>query len=296
VSAPARTRATLLCVGDAFDDLIFTGLRRLPKLGEEVKTPHFAHTFGGGALITAVAAARLGLKVRLMSAVSPGASVRLEREGVSVRNLLRAGESHAITAALSTARDRALVTYDGVNPRLDPRFARALRHVRVTHVHLAFVPTSCASWARHCRRLRRRGISTSWDFGFAESLLNDREFTQLIDALDFVFVNELEAGLYAGARTLTSALRWWRARSALPIVRLGPRGSRWVTPRGDLHVPALRVRVIDTTGAGDAFNAGFLVAWLSGRSPRACLEAGNRTGAASTRRPGGLDGLPPREK
>ena len=52
----------LLCAGEAFEDLIFVGLDRLPELGEEVKTDHFTATVGGGAVITAVTAARLGMK------------------------------------------------------------------------------------------------------------------------------------------------------------------------------------------------------------------------------------------
>ena len=60
---------TLLCAGEAFEDLIFVGLERLPELGEEVKTDRFTATIGGGAVITAVQAARLGMKTTLISAV-----------------------------------------------------------------------------------------------------------------------------------------------------------------------------------------------------------------------------------
>jgi sugar/nucleoside kinase (ribokinase family) len=53
---------------------------------------------------------------------------------------------------------------------------------------------------------------------------------------------------------------------------------------------------VDTTGAGDAYNGGFLWAWLNGLSPRQCLAAGSAVGAASVRKPGGLEGLPHRIK
>ncbi|MGH9382882.1 MAG: hypothetical protein ACRD2N_01110 [Vicinamibacterales bacterium] len=59
----ARSAPTLLCAGESFDDLIFVGLKRLPGPGEEIKTDHFVATVGGGVVITAVAAARLGLHV-----------------------------------------------------------------------------------------------------------------------------------------------------------------------------------------------------------------------------------------
>ena len=54
------------------------------------------------------------------------------------------------------------------------------------------------------------------------------------------------------------------------------------------------MRAVDSTGAGDAFNGGFLCGVLRGLPPRACLRLGNFVGARSTRRAGGLDGLPGR--
>ena len=62
-------RPDLLTLGEAFEDLIFLGLDRLPKTGEEVKTSTFVQTLGGGAVITAVAAARLHLPTHLVTGV-----------------------------------------------------------------------------------------------------------------------------------------------------------------------------------------------------------------------------------
>lgn len=282
----------LLCAGEAFDDLIFVGLDRLPRPGEEVRTRRLTATVGGGAVITAVAAARLRMPVGIVSALSDGAEARLRREGVAVTNLRRRGERPALTAALSTRSDRAFVTYTGIGAALESRLARSLPLRSVSHVHFAFVPRDCLRWSRLCGRLRRSGVTTSWDFGYDAALPGAAGFFRLIDALDFVFVNELEARLYTRTRTLASALGRWRRRQAIVIVKQGARGSRWVMPRRDLQAPATRVAVVDTTGAGDAFNAGFLCAWLRGRSPMQCLIEGNRVGSRSTMRAGGLDGLP----
>ena len=116
--------AHLICAGEAFEDLIFVGLDHVPELGEEVKTDHFMSTIGGGVVITAVKAARLGMKTTVISALSDDACARLKKERVSVTNLRKKGEPHAITAALSTGQDRAFVTYNGVNAKLEPRLAR----------------------------------------------------------------------------------------------------------------------------------------------------------------------------
>lgn len=278
----------LLCAGEAFEDLVFFALERLPELGEEIKTDHFTATIGGGAVITAVQAARLGMRVGLLSALGDAAVARLKRERVSVTNLRRPKEPHAITAALSTAEDRAFVTFNGVNAKLESRLARELPKATADHVHLCFYPHDCAQWTRIVNQLRKRGVTTSWDFGWNEPLTGDRGLTGLTDALDFVFVNELEARLYTGEATLEAALPHWRQRQAITIVKMGDNGAVWLTRARDIHFPAPRVKVVDTTGAGDAFNAGFLVAWMRGKTPAQCLAAGNRVGAASTLQAGGI--------
>ena len=115
-------------------------------------------------------------------------------------NLRRAGEPHAVSAALSTTDERAFVTFDGVNTRLEPRLARAVAASRATHVHLAFYPRHCAAWAGRVRRLRARGVTSSWDFGWNDVLARDPDLPALIDALDIVFLNDREASLYGGRR------------------------------------------------------------------------------------------------
>src|SRR5688500_1662827 len=278
----------LICAGEAFEDLIFVGLERPPELGEEIKTDRFTSTIGGGAVITAVKAARLGMNTTLLNPPSDDAAARLKEERVKITNLQKRCEPHAIIAALSTTDDRAFVTYNGINARLEPRLARIIPKLRATHIHLCFYPHDCAHWRRLVERLRTRGITTSWDFGWNEPLSNERGLIDLIDALDFVFVNEHEARLYAGEPTLEASISHWRQRKAITIIKIGEEGAVWIAPDKDLHVVAPKVKVVDTTGAGDSFNAGFLVAWMHGKSPEQCLKAGNKVGAESTRKAGGI--------
>ena len=287
-----KSPPALLCAGESFDDLIFVGLKRLPGPGEEIKTDHFVATVGGGVVITAVAAARLGVHVRALSAFGPTVAKRLRAEHVVVRNLRRRGEPYAITAALSTTHERSFVTFNGVNAKLESRLIKVLSHARATHVHIALCPRNCVGWARAIDSLRARGITTSADLGWNEGLTEIKGFNRLLDALDFVFLNDLEATHYAQERTLSRALEFWRARKSIAILKEGAKGSRWITPNGDIHVRAEPVKVVDTTGAGDAFNGGFLWAWLKGEPPERCLAAGGAVGAASVKKAGGLDGLP----
>lgn len=286
-------RIDLLTVGEAFQDLIFVGLPHLPRTGEELRTAAFVSTIGGGAVITATAAARLGLRTAIVSALSREAAQSLRRDTVRVINVKRRSEPHAVSVSLSTARDRSFVTYDGVNDRLEARLPAAIARQHARHVHLAFAPRHCARWVRIVERLRARGVTTSWDFGWNPPLREAAGFDALVRSADFVFVNEAEAALYARARRGAAAIGYWRRAARTTIIKSGPRGSRWISgdTGRDLTAAAPRVRVVDTTGAGDAFNGGFLTAWLRGCSPRECLRQGNTTGARSTRAAGGIAGL-----
>jgi len=287
-------RDDLLTVGEAFEDLIFVDLPRLPGPGEEVKTNTFRKTVGGGAVITAVAAARLGLRCRVLSGLSTEAASHLRSEKISVRNLRRPDEHHAITAALSTKSDRSLVTYNGINECLEERLFEPAKRARSRHVHFALYPAKCADWERIVTSLRRRGITTSWDFGWNEGLLRDGGFLPLVWALDFAFLNDQETLLYSQKENMKAALRFWREHPRAVVIKLGEKGSRLISPEGQWRAKPRRVRVVDTTGAGDAFNGGFLYALLKGHKLPECLEMGNRVGALSTQVAGGIDGLPRR--
>lgn len=282
----------LVCVGESFEDLIFAGLERLPRLGEELRTTSFLRTYGGGATITAVAAARLGVATKIVSGLSDGACARLKAEGVQISNLRKRDEPHAITAALSTPQDRAFATFDGVNAVLGPRINAALGKVRARLVHCPLCPRDIPPLIEALEAVRARGILVSLDFGYDLSLARDPHLPRLIAAADFLLVNEDEARLYSKRRSLTQAESFWREHAKNAVIKLGARGSRWISPRGVLEEPAPRVKVKDTTGAGDAFNAGFIAGLLSGLSPKRSLRLGNTVGARSTQGVGGLDALP----
>jgi sugar/nucleoside kinase (ribokinase family) len=285
----------LVTAGEAFDDFVFYGLDRFPAAGEEIKTDHFGRSPGGGALITAIAAARLGVRCSAWSGLSRDAVRLLRDEGVGVRNLRRRGEEAAISVAISTPRDRCFVTFNGMNDKLPGRLRRMLPRVRARHVHLAFNPRPCRPWIAVVESLRRRGVTSSWDFGWNPGLARDPHFRALATSVDYLFLNRDEALLYSRQRQLVRALARWRRAPRHIVVKLGAAGSRVVgggSGSVDIRAAAAAVQAVDTTGAGDAFNAGFLVARLRGRTIQAALMLANRVGALSTRRPGGVAGLP----
>jgi sugar/nucleoside kinase (ribokinase family) len=141
---------------------------------------------------------------------------------------------------------------------------------------------------RVARDLQRRGRTVSWDFGWNPPLVDDAGFEALLRVLDLVFVNEAEARLYARRRSLPAALSWWKDTARATVVKLGRRGATYLSRQAVLRAPAPAVRAVETTGAGDAFNGGYLAALLRGGDPAECLRRGNQAGARSTTRAGGV--------
>jgi len=267
----------LVTAGEAFDDFVFYHLDTLPAPGRELKTDAFARTVGGGAVISGVAAARTGLRVRVLAGLSGDAARELRRHPIAVSNLRRPNEPAAITIALSTRRDRRFVTFNGMNRSLPRRIRARLTRIRARHVHFALHPGRCRLWLPAIDRLHRADATVSWDFGWNPDLTRDPAFVRLVDALDYVFLNRDEARAYRA-----------RTSRGLTIVKLGADGCRAIGAGVDVRLPAPRVRVVDTTGAGDVFNGAFLAARLRGQPLVRALRVAVRAAAHSTRRPGGL--------
>jgi sugar/nucleoside kinase (ribokinase family) len=284
----------LVTAGEAFEDLVFYQLPRMPEPGEELKTSHFLHAPGGGAVITAVAAARLGLTTRLVSALSPFARNYLKHEGVSFLDLVEPDEQSAISVSLSTARERSFVTFEGVNENLEQRVLDAVtrEYLYSRHFHGAMFPRECNRWIDPLRDLRGKNATSSWDFGWNPGLKDDAGFLDLVAELDIFFLNEAESKLYSGQDTFDESIRFWGDHSRLTVVKRGGAGCVWVGDGVSGTASALMVKVTDTTGAGDAFNGGFLYGRLSGLSLEASATLANQVGSLSTRKPGGVDGLP----
>ena len=289
----------LLVVGESFEDLVFADLGRLPRAGEEMRTGAFERTVGGGAVISAAWARAAGLSVRILSALPPRFSRTLKGEGVGYRDLRRAGAPHAVTACLSFGQDRSFVTYAAPNASVESRIYSVLPtelalgpEARFGAVLFALSPASPKHWADFRERAEAAGLEVPplfWDFGYDPDLPGRPGFEDLLRTADGVFVNELEAGLYGGRK---GALRRAAGAGTLVVEKLGPRGAEQIgqsETRVRAPIPLRGVR--DTTGAGDAFNAGFLAKRLAGGSLAEQLAAGNALGARCVQR---LGGLPPK--
>jgi sugar/nucleoside kinase (ribokinase family) len=122
---------------------------------------------------------------------------------------------------------------------------------------------------------RRAGLTTSVDPQAANLISSPAEFLELVRGVDLLLPNDAELALLGGSAGLLGVV------GAIPVTH-GAGGATWIDAGGTISVPAEPAACVDSTGAGDAFDAGLLAVWTTGGSPRAALLGGVRAGALAT--------------
>lgn len=302
MASSSNTRGpALVVVGEFFLDLIFYALPDLPRLGEEVKTRHFAQLPGGGLATTSLVASRLGTPTAAIARVGEDARSSPAWRTLEENNVCL--DACEFSPSLPTARtvcaafngDRMMITHDIINQHLEkllsrPEGQQQLRKAK--HIHLACALWPIPTWLSWIRRLRAQGLSVSADMGWNPEMFKSQSLPRLIRELDFLFPNELEARAITKEKTAERALKKLAQWLPAPLIKLGCSGSIAIQNTRLVRVEPLPVRSIDATGAGDAFNGGFLHGHLEGWDLEDCLRAGNVCGALATTGAGGSSVLP----
>ncbi len=305
IPASARKDRGLAVFGEFYLDLVFYNLPRVPRMGEEVKTASFASFPGGGLATTALVAAGLCTPTKVITrigrdALASPAWQTLLRSGISIE----ACEVHphlptAMTVCATFDGDRMMITHDTINLRLERLLVRnsVQKQIRtMQHLHLACGLRPPQAWSPAFRTLRKQGLTISADIGWNPEVLESPRLPSLLRELDFIFPNELEARAMTGEKTVHRALRKLARWVHVPVIKVGEDGSVAMRDGKIIRVKSMRVRTVDATGAGDAFNGGFLHGYLDGWPLEDCLRAGNVCGALATTRPGGSSAIPARKK
>jgi sugar/nucleoside kinase (ribokinase family) len=290
----------LVVFGEFFSDLIFYRLPRRPRFGEESKTESFLIAPGGGLATTAIAASRLGTVTGIVTRVGADSEslptwnqMMQEKLDISACEY-RSDLPTALTVCVAYKTDRMMVTHEPINRSLEDlldRRAVQRKLERARHVHLACALRHPARWQPVLRRLRERGITLSADFGWNPDI-SVNQLVSIVRYCDFIFPNEHEARAITAARTTLGALEKLQEWVRVPVIKLGARGALLMAEGRIYRQPALPLPLVDATGAGDAFNGGFLHAFLHGMGWDDCLRAGNICGSMVGTQPGGSQGLP----
>lgn len=295
--------ARVLVAGDANLDLVLRG-DVVPRFGQAEQLLEGADlVLGSSAGICAAGLARLGVATSLVARVGDdvfGARTRelLEQAGVDTASVsVMSDEPTGVSVILSAPDDRAILTLTGALARVTAHDVLAAAD-DATHLHVAsffLVPALAAELPRVLAELRSRGATTSLDTNWdpAEAWAGVAE---CLPHLDLLLPNAQEAialarALGDGPADAVEAARSLAARGPVVAVKDGAAGGFAATPDGEVvRAPGLVLDVVDTTGAGDSFDAGFLAAWLDGRPLAEAVRWAAVAGSLSTRGAGGTGG------
>ncbi len=292
--------ARVLVAGDANLDLVLRGDVR-PRFGQaEQYLSDAALVLGSSAGICASGLARLGVEVGVVARVGTdffGERTRelLAAHGVDATEVATVPGPTGLSVILSDS-DRSILTLPGamVTLRVEDVWA-AVQRRRATHLHLAsfyLVPDLCARGAELLARARAAGLTTSLDTNWdpQESWAG---VEGCLPHLDVLLPNATEAVQLAHRLggdppvDAEEAADRLAARGPLVVVKDGAAGSFAVSGDRLLRTGSLAVDAVDTTGAGDSFDAGFLTAWLEGRPLEECLRWAAAAGSISVTGTGG---------
>lgn len=267
----------------------------MPQLGREIFAKDFALTPGGGALITAAHLAALGRPAMLLArfgtdALSTALYDQMEKLGVDLGYLDRdASAGPQLTAVLVNDGDRAFVSRRAGHAR-PIGFEQALIGSGATHLHIAEYAT-LHEMSDAIELAKSSGLTVSLDPSWDSDLISDPEFFERTAEVDVFMPNLEEAYALSGCTDPREAMNYLHQYFALVALKAGGDGAMLRSNGETISLPSPKVTVVDTTGAGDAFNAGFLHAWLNGQDGLACLATAIQTGSLSVQFPGGIGSL-----
>lgn len=296
----------LLVVGEINPDLILRGEDLDPAFGQAEKLAEGASlTVGSSSVITACGAARLGLRTAFAGLVGDDLFGHFMLDALRARGVdataCRVDRSvqTGFSVILSQPADRAILTFPGsiAALRLGDLDTDVLGRARHLHVGGFFLLDALRpDLAELFYRAKAQGLSTSLDTNWDPSGRWDGGLERVWPVCDVFLPNEAEACRVARVQTLESALERLSRKIPTVAAKVGARGG--VVRRGPttFTAPPPAVNVVDTTGAGDSFNAGFLFGYLRGWPPEQALRLACACGSLSARGPGGTEHQPTLEE
>jgi sugar/nucleoside kinase (ribokinase family) len=286
----------LLVVGRPSVDIMFSGLHEWPQLGNDIESEGLGWC-AGTTFNTPAAANRIGLRVAFVATVGNDLWSGIIRDGFEVEGLstefleVEDRPLPGLSVAMNLDGDRGFVTHwaddDVYGERLAARALEIVGRVDARHLHLYVdeMPEVVAT-------AKRRGMTVSLDSWDGPRFASPRPLPELVADADVLFANETEAMAITAETRPDRALKRLAEHCPCVAVRLGAEGAIGAAGGETSAVPADPVDVVDTTGGGDAFNAGFLAGWLGGLGLEASLTLGVICGSRAVGDWGGYRGCP----
>jgi len=294
----------VVCLGNVLVDVLAKPVDRLPKPGSLLPVDRIELSMGGCASNTAIALSRLGVRTDLWGKLGRDdfgdyALRQLGREKVGVSGIRldpKVATSATIVVVHSDAQ-RSFLHSMAANDEIGPGDIRFSAFRGISHLHVGgyflFPALDGPRMARILQEARRRGLTTSLDTAWDLSGRWLKTLKPCLPHLDYFMPSEREVRMLLGHGHPARAARIFRKLGARNVVvKLGEKGSCMFAESGEeIRVPAFKTKVVDTTGAGDAFCAGFIKGLSLGLDGKGCLKLGNAAGAAAVTALGATAGV-----
>jgi sugar/nucleoside kinase (ribokinase family) len=294
-------RFDVTIAGELNLDLILYGLPEQLPPERELLAERMMLTLGSSSAIVAHNLAALGSRVGFQSRIGDDplgqiALDRLQQSGVDASLVRRVPGSTTtgLTVILHHQAWRNILTYAGTIAEtswqdLDLDYLADSRHFHLSSYYLqrALRPRVGELF----RYLKSKGLTISLDTNDDPEDRWEGGLHELLRDVDVFLPNEREACKAAGTNNddLEAAVRKLSGLVPLVVVKLGRQGAMAQRGADRFTSPAQDVVAVDTVGAGDSFDAGFLHQYVRGADLQTCLASGNKAGALSTTRPGGTE-------
>jgi sugar/nucleoside kinase (ribokinase family) len=290
----------ILVAGEINPDLILTGdvipaFKQTEKLVDSA-----ALTIGSSSAIFACGAARLGLKVAFIGVCGDDIFGRfmlaeMQKCDVDISNVIVLADGQTgLSVILNQDADRAILTHPGLIAalRASDISDALLRDAHHLHIASYFLQTALRPELPDLfQRAQALGRTTSLDPNYDPSEMWTG-FEELLPFTNVLLPNEKEALSLSGESNVNLAADRLGSRVETLGIKVGAQGAQGVTKGEKVRVASISVNVIDTIGAGDNFDAGFLYGYLNGWSLERSLRMGCVCGALSTQSAGGTAGQP----
>ncbi|MBO8162173.1 MAG: ribokinase [Brevibacillus sp.] len=294
----------IVVVGSVNMDIVVEA-ERPPKMGETVSGSNAHFIPGGKGANQAVAAVRLGAETAMIGAIGDDAFgsqllQALRQEGVDTSALkIVEGTPTGIASILLSQGDNCIVVVPGANARCRSEDIDAHQSlIQAADVMLLQLEIPLETVVYAAEAAKRHGKRV---------ILNPAPARELPDRLlanvDVIIPNQSELALLSGVdasdeRHLETAMRALLDRGVETVITtLGAKGSAFLTKAGGLQVvPGCSVPVVDTTGAGDSFNAAVAYSLATGKTVAEAVSFANKAAALAVTKLGAQQGMPTREE
>ncbi len=275
----------VISCGNANIDMYYV-VDELPQRDQEAIAEEYYEFFGGAGSNVAVALAKLGLKSCFLGCVGNDTLginfiKDLEKHGVItkyIKIINNLGTGRVIILVRKDTGEKSMIAYRGANLVLNANLFPDEVFENCRHLHISSIRPEVA--LDFLKKAKRYGKTTSYDPGSAvKAGLNN--FIEVFNYLDILFLNKYELFRLTKVTSLDEGLdKLLKLGVKAIVLKLGSEGSMYKDNNTEVKCEAFKVsKVVDTTGAGDAFNAGFLYGYLKKLEPKLSLILGNAVAA-----------------